>query len=233
MKFIEHCDSNRILLAIFPTHASHTLQPLDVAIFSPLSNAYTKQLDDFINDSQVFTRLTKRDFFRLFRASWNEVFTSKNINSAFKHTGLYSFNPEIVIQKFSKKIASRPLSSLPSEQDGGALFMIPTKVQQARGIISQKNDEAVQEQARKDDKKLRQQLAKQAKEAEKIERARIQQEKREQREQEAAEKQRLKNEQELAKLAYLQVQKDVISTPKASKRPTKASFHASAAKSAS
>ena len=111
MKFIEYCDSNRILLAIFPAHATHTLQPLDVALFSPLSNAYTKQLDDFINDSQGFTRLTKCDFFRLFWASWNEVFTSKNINSAFATTGLYPFNPDIVIKKFNKKIASRPSSS--------------------------------------------------------------------------------------------------------------------------
>ena len=111
MKFIEYYDSNQILLAIFPAHATHTLQPLDVALFSPLSNAYTKQLDDFINDSQGFTRLTKRDFFRLFWASWNEVFTSKNINSAFVTTSLYPFNPDIVIKKFNKKIASRPSSS--------------------------------------------------------------------------------------------------------------------------
>ncbi|EED12682.1 pogo transposable element, putative [Talaromyces stipitatus ATCC 10500] len=295
MKFIEYCDSNRILLAIFPAHATHTLQPLDVALFSPLSNAYTKQLDDFIRDSQGFTRLTKRDFFRLFWASWNEVFISKNINSAFRTTGLYPFDPEIVINKFNKKITSRPFSSesgasiippedwrrleklvktvvnniydekavqlretvshlstqlillqnenqglkralinakkpknkkqplllgLPSEQDGGALFMSPTKVQQARDIISQKNDEAAQKQAHKDDKKLQQQLKKQAKEAEKVKRAQIRQEKREQREQEAAEKQRLKDEQELAKLADLQLQNDVISTPKASKKPT-------------
>jgi hypothetical protein len=66
MKFIEYCNSNRILLAIFPAHATHTLQPLDIAIFSPLSNAYTKQLDDFMKESYGFTRLTKRDFFRLF-----------------------------------------------------------------------------------------------------------------------------------------------------------------------
>jgi hypothetical protein len=71
MKFIEYCDSNRILLAIFPAHATHTLQPLDIAIFLPLSTNYTKQLDDFIKDSYGFTQLTKRDFFWLFWASWD------------------------------------------------------------------------------------------------------------------------------------------------------------------
>jgi hypothetical protein len=296
MKFIEYCDSNRILLAIFPAHSTHTLQPLDVAIFSPLSTAYTERLDDFIKASQGFTRLTKSDFFRLFWASWDVTFTKKNISSAFRNTGLYPFNPELVIEKFTKNTGSRPSSSesgpsiipaedwkrldklvrtavtnifceeairlrksvsylytevillkdenidlknalkntrrrrnkkkplllgLPSEQDGGALFLSPSKVQQARDIISQKNKEAAQEQARKDDKKLQQKLAKQAKEVEKAERAQIRQEKRIQRVQEAAEKQRLKDEQELAKLADLQLQKDVTMTPKASKRPQK------------
>ena len=61
----------------------------------------------------------------------------------------------------------RLLLDLPSENDGGALFMSPSKVQQARDIISQKEEQAAQEKARKDDKKLQQQLAKQAKEVKK------------------------------------------------------------------
>jgi hypothetical protein len=31
--FIDFCDSNRILLAIFPPHSTHSLQPLDVVLF--------------------------------------------------------------------------------------------------------------------------------------------------------------------------------------------------------
>lgn len=30
--FIDYCDHNKILLAIFPPHATHTLQPLDVCL---------------------------------------------------------------------------------------------------------------------------------------------------------------------------------------------------------
>ena len=64
-------------------------------------------------------------------------------------------------------------------------------------------------------------LIKQAKEQEKAERAQIWQEKREQRLQEAAEKQRLKDKQELAKLAHLQLQNDVLATPSAPKKVKK------------
>jgi hypothetical protein len=296
MRFIKYCDKNRILLAIFPAHSTHTLQPLDVAIFGPLSTNYTKQLRAFINDSQGLTRLTKRDFFRLFWPTWEATFTTENILKAFRTTGLYPFNPDYVIHRFTTKKESRPSSSeptasairaedwrrirklvreavsdefdqkaqqlnntlqslstqnilltnelrgiknalmhakkrqtkkkpllldLPAEENDGALFMSPSKVQQARDLVLQKDEAAAQEKAHKDDKKLQQELAKQAKEMEKAERAQIRKEKREQRLQEAAEKQRLKDEQALAKLANLQLQNNVVATPNASKRSQK------------
>jgi len=37
MDFIEYCDNHRILLCIFAPHSTHTLQPLDVVMFKPLS----------------------------------------------------------------------------------------------------------------------------------------------------------------------------------------------------
>jgi hypothetical protein len=42
--FINYCDQNKILLAIFPPHLTHTLQPLNVVMFKPLLTAYSKAL---------------------------------------------------------------------------------------------------------------------------------------------------------------------------------------------
>jgi len=66
MDFIKYCDDNRILLAIFPPHATHTLQPLDVCMFKPLSTAYSAALADHIDKCQGLSSISKRDFFRLF-----------------------------------------------------------------------------------------------------------------------------------------------------------------------
>jgi hypothetical protein len=41
MDFIEYCDQNRILLAVYPAHSTHTLQPLDVVMFKPFSSAHS------------------------------------------------------------------------------------------------------------------------------------------------------------------------------------------------
>ena len=70
MRFIEFCDNYEIILAILPPHSTHRLQPLDVGIFSPLSTAYSNQIDHLIQSSQGFNRVTKRSFWSMFRTAW-------------------------------------------------------------------------------------------------------------------------------------------------------------------
>ena len=50
-KFLEFCIKNKILVAIFPPHSTHTLQPLDVVMFKPLSTAYLKELSNYLDSS--------------------------------------------------------------------------------------------------------------------------------------------------------------------------------------
>jgi hypothetical protein len=66
MEFIDYCDKNKILLALYPPHSTYTLQPLDVCLFKPLSTAYSAALADYIDKCQGLLGITKRDFFRLF-----------------------------------------------------------------------------------------------------------------------------------------------------------------------
>jgi hypothetical protein len=40
--FIKYCDRNKILLMVFPPHSTHSLQPLDVVMFAPLSSSYSR-----------------------------------------------------------------------------------------------------------------------------------------------------------------------------------------------
>jgi hypothetical protein len=61
MKFINFCDVNRILLAIYPPLSTHSLQPLDVGLFSPLSQAYNDELEHFMHDYQGLSHITKQE----------------------------------------------------------------------------------------------------------------------------------------------------------------------------
>lgn len=66
MDFINYCDSHRILLAILPSHSIHTIQPLDVVMFKPLSSAYSKALTNHLQTTQGLISINKTDFFPLF-----------------------------------------------------------------------------------------------------------------------------------------------------------------------
>jgi hypothetical protein len=101
MKFIEQCDKLRILVMILPPHTTHRLQPLDVSLFSPLAIAYTKQINSVMIGSLGFTGLTKRSFWMSFWPAWQESFTPANIASGFAKSGIWPFNPSIVIDKIT------------------------------------------------------------------------------------------------------------------------------------
>jgi hypothetical protein len=82
--FTEFCDANRILVMVFPPHSTHRLQPLGVVLFSPLSKNYTNELNYFLQRSQCITRITRRDFFDNFCASWSSTMKPELIIRVFK-----------------------------------------------------------------------------------------------------------------------------------------------------
>ncbi|EDN02183.1 predicted protein [Histoplasma mississippiense (nom. inval.)] len=61
MAFINYAAQHKILLAVFPPHSTHRLQPLDVGIFGPLSKSYSKHLNERMRtDAQYRPRNQER-----------------------------------------------------------------------------------------------------------------------------------------------------------------------------
>jgi hypothetical protein len=102
MCFIEYCFENKILLLVLLPHSTHRLQPLDVSLFSPLAWYYDSQLALFNHKNQGWTRFTKRNFFKLFWRAWSQAMSPENIASRWAKTGLYPFNPSIVLKQVEK-----------------------------------------------------------------------------------------------------------------------------------
>ena len=101
MDFIEYCDRNRILIAVYPPHSTHTLQPLDVVMFKPFSSAYSNQVAAFMERCQGLTSMSKRDFYSMFIAAWETSFKEATILKAFEATGLSPLNPEVILKRFN------------------------------------------------------------------------------------------------------------------------------------
>jgi hypothetical protein len=93
MDLIDYCNRNRILLVIYPPHTTHTLQPLDVVMFKPLSTGYSNEVAGFMERSLGLTSMCKRDFFLLFYRAWQASFKETTMLKALKATGLSPFNP--------------------------------------------------------------------------------------------------------------------------------------------
>ena len=82
-----------------PPHSTHRLQPLDVSLFNPLANYYSQELNKWIHDTAGLCRITKREFYGLFRAAWRRVFTETNILSGWRKTGLQPLDPDLILNQ--------------------------------------------------------------------------------------------------------------------------------------
>jgi hypothetical protein len=87
--FIDYCYQHRILLAVFPPHSTHRLQPLDVVLFGPLAQAYSSELSLHTAMSQGLLSISKGDFIPLFRSAYASAFTRTNIITSFEATGIW------------------------------------------------------------------------------------------------------------------------------------------------
>ncbi|KAM4067830.1 DDE superfamily endonuclease [Hirsutella rhossiliensis] len=103
MDFLEWCDQHRIIVAVFPPHSTHRLQPLDVSLFGPLSTAYTNQLIRWMAKTQGLVGLSKREFWTLFWNALEASFSPENIASGWMRTGLLPLDSEVVLSQIVKK----------------------------------------------------------------------------------------------------------------------------------
>lgn len=89
--FLFECYINNIYVLFLPAHASHVLQPLDVAVFGPLKQAYRKFISDLasIADSSHIGKIT---FLHTYNKARKEAITKLNILAGWKATGLWPVN---------------------------------------------------------------------------------------------------------------------------------------------
>jgi hypothetical protein len=111
MDFITFCNESKIILAVFPPHATHKLQPLDVVLYGSLSGAYSQELTAYLHNSQGLLTVKKEDLFPLFWTAWTLSFTTANILSSFKNTGVIPMDPDMILRKFKSATPEQDQSS--------------------------------------------------------------------------------------------------------------------------
>lgn len=91
---LEFADENGIILLSMPSHTSHYLQPLDVAVFKSLKTHFYEQCRHWINRKE--RRITRLQFGELLNQSWGKAASIENATSGFKATGVFPLNPNAI-----------------------------------------------------------------------------------------------------------------------------------------
>ena len=128
MEFLNICDRLRILVLILPPHSTHKLQPCDVGCFLPLATCYSQEVTNIIHKSAGLVSMTKRMFWPCFKRAWDNAVTPENINSAFTQTGIWPFNPRIILDKYEP----RPVTPLQNSERGKNCLKTPLSVRKIR-----------------------------------------------------------------------------------------------------
>ena len=109
LRFLDWAIKNRIMVAVFPPHSTHRLQPLDVSLFCPLSTRYSQHLKTWIYKTSGAIRMSQQDFFGIFWPAFIEAFSVHNVMSGWTKTGLIPFCPDTVLNQLGEP--ERPNSS--------------------------------------------------------------------------------------------------------------------------
>jgi hypothetical protein len=120
LDFVKYCEDHRIIPICLPPYATHILQPFDVSVFGPLSQAYKR----IVREQSLFgtQRVTNEDFLTFFQLVRPSI--SRNIQSAFRKTGLYPFNPSVVLQQLRPK--TPPKASF-TDENGVTIDIVATE----------------------------------------------------------------------------------------------------------
>jgi hypothetical protein len=139
MKFLNWCEQHKILLAVYPPHSTHRLQPLDVGVFAPLANHYSQALDDLVRKSEGRTSISKRDFFSLFWPAFEKAFAKENIVSAWSNTGIWPFDPQKVLKSFPEAQKAKVRSQRSTQRSSDSPLSVydsPSKTKRLRSMLS-------------------------------------------------------------------------------------------------
>ena len=111
LQFMKYMIANNIEVCCFPPHCTHIIQPLDDIPFGNFKKLYQQELSEW-NLKHLGSKLSRKDWFRVFVPSFTQAMTPSAIQKGFQNTGIYPVDanakklkrlgPSIVSDRYSK-----------------------------------------------------------------------------------------------------------------------------------
>ncbi|KIK82136.1 hypothetical protein PAXRUDRAFT_154461, partial [Paxillus rubicundulus Ve08.2h10] len=96
-EFLDYARDHNIHILCYPAHTTHIYQGLNVVIFGPLKKSWSEEQDQF--KSSMGQWVTKQTFISVYGKAHQKVLTPELIRTAFAATGVWPFNPDIVMKE--------------------------------------------------------------------------------------------------------------------------------------
>ncbi|UPX14071.1 uncharacterized protein EKO05_0004563 [Ascochyta rabiei] len=124
--FMWLCKQSKVYLLYLPPHASHVLQPLDLAPFSVLKSRYRSGIRALsaLDDAAP---IKKERFVTSYNKARDEGLSERVIRAGWKAAGLCPYNPDLVL--LSSQVSGRPITPPPSTQASDDVFATPQSSQ--------------------------------------------------------------------------------------------------------
>ena len=99
-ELLEYAQANNITILGYPPHCTHVLQGLDVVCFAKMKAEFHWEICTF-EDSNKYS-MSKSDFTGVFGRAFLRAFTKDAVEAAFRATGVFPFNPNVIPEKAMK-----------------------------------------------------------------------------------------------------------------------------------
>ena len=132
---VDWAKSHNIILFILPAHTSHILQPMDVGCYGPFQRMYNAECHKFTCQSSC--TITPYDVCELASKVYLRALSSENLQSAFKKTGIFPFNPSVIS---GDSVKTAEVFNLESDEDD----TIDDSQKTVEGGILQESDREVE-----------------------------------------------------------------------------------------
>jgi len=95
MSVVNYAQKKKILLICLLSHTTHLLQSLNVGLFDSLQHYYVLKVNRLAQLS--ISHVSKPQFLEILAPAWLKAYTTKNVASAWKKTGIEPYNPALVL----------------------------------------------------------------------------------------------------------------------------------------
>jgi len=97
-EFVKYAMDHNIDLVCLRSHSTHSLQPLDVSIFGPLTTYYKQELEDRVRQQGPHGTSKKGDIVPMLQRAKIKSFKPETIRSAWHASGLMPFNRNRILR---------------------------------------------------------------------------------------------------------------------------------------